>query len=293
MTREEAIALLGRASTHKRRLASSFLAMNAVYEDLQAIREARNLETDAYVNGGLDRAIARITDTHVPYKMAKDEPSGGSELDAKQIYAKATEWVAGLLLHELAPAIGLLAYEARNEVPDYAASRTKLHVEKLQSVFGAIEQLKKASATPNPEQFDLAALIDEIISSEFSDAGESIGKHGPRPLLLTSDRALLSFAICNGLRNAVEAIRLNDDRIVAPIVVTWGETDVDYWLSIIDKGPGLTVPPESIFNIGKTTKAGHSGFGLAIASSAIQAIGGAVTLEPAAGGGAKYELRWE
>lgn len=293
MTRQEAIAQLTSTSTHLRRRASRFLAQNSDASDLEAIRTARKAESDAYVHVGLDRAIARLTSAYAPTEARTEDEASGSDLDAKQIYAKATEWVAGLLLHELASPIGLLAYEASREMPGYAESRTKLYVEKLQTVFSAIEQLKKASATPKPEEFDLGALIDEIVTAEFSDISETIGIHGPRPLLLNSDRALLNFAICNGLRNAVEAVCLCGDRCTAQIVVTWGETDVDYWVSIIDNGPGFTVPPESVFDIGKTTKAGHSGFGLAIANAAIQAVGGAVTLEPATGGGAKYELRWE
>lgn len=293
MTRQEALAQLTSASTHLRRRASRFLAQNSEAADLDAIYTARHAESDAYVHVGLDRAIARLTSTDEPRVARTEDDASGSELDAEQIYAKATEWVAGLILHELASPIGLLAYEASVEMPDYAKSRTKLHVDKLQTVFFAIEQLKKASATPKPEEFDLAALIDEIVTAEFADAAKTIDKHGPRPLLLISDRALLSFAICNGLRNAVDAGRLGGERCTAQIVVTWGKTDVDYWVSIIDNGPGFTVPPESAFEIGKTTKAGHSGFGLAIANAAIQAVGGAVTLEPATGGGAKYELRWE
>jgi len=293
VTRQEAIALLTSASTHLRRRASRFLAQNAESADLDAIRSARNAEADAYVQVGLDRAIRRLTSTERLGEARTEDYTSGSDLDSKQIYAKATEWVAGLLLHELASPIGLLAYEAVREVPGYAESRTKLHVDKLQTVICAIEQLKKASATPKPEEFDLAALIDELVTAEFIDLSEIIGMHGPRPLLLISDRALLSFAICNGLRNAVEAAQIAGERCTAQIVVTWGETDVDYWVSIIDNGPGLTAPPDSAFEIGKTTKAGHSGFGLAIANAAIQAVGGAVTLERATGGGAKYELRWE
>lgn len=293
MNRQEAIALLTSASTHLRRRASRFLAQNAQLADLDVIRSARIAEADAYVHIGLDRAIARLTSIDKSGEARTEDCTSSPDLDAKQIYAKATEWVAGLLLHELASPIGLLAYEAGREMSGYAESRTKLHVDKLQTVFSAIEQLKKASATPKPEEFDLAALIDEIVAAEFMDVSEIIGIHGPRPLLLTSDRALLSFAICNGLRNAVEAIRLGSEWCSAQIVITWGKTDVDYWVSIIDNGPGLTAPPESIFDIGKTTKAGHSGFGLAIANAAIQAVGGAVTLERATSGGAKYELRWE
>jgi signal transduction histidine kinase len=50
---------------------------------------------------------------------------------------------------------------------------------------------------------------------------------------------------------------------------------------------------ESVLGIGKTTKAGHSGFGLPIAKAAIEALGGTLNLQSAIGGGAKYELRWE
>lgn len=293
MTRQEAITLLTSASPHLRRRASRFLAHNAEAADLGVIRAARNTESDAYVHVGLDRAIARLTSTDSPSETRNENATVSSELDTKQIYAKATEWVAGLLLHELASPIGLLAYEASCEIPTYSESRTKFYVDKLQTLFGAIEQLKKASATPKPVEFDLPALIDEVVTAEFAEIAETIEMHGLRPLLLNSDRALLSFAISNGLRNAVEAVRPNSEQNIAQVVVAWGKTDVDYWVSIIDNGPGITVLPESVFEIGKTTKPGHSGFGLAIANAAMQAVGGTVTLEPGADRGAKYVLRWE
>ena len=40
------------------------------------------------------------------------------------------------------------------------------------------------------------------------------------------------------------------------IVVTWGETDIDYWTAVLDRGPGVVGPVESAFGIGKTTKRG-------------------------------------
>ncbi|VTU36598.1 Signal transduction histidine kinase involved in nitrogen fixation and metabolism regulation [Variovorax sp. PBL-H6] len=212
----------------------------------------------------------------------------------RQIQARAAEWIAGLLLHELASPIGLLAYAASREVPDYERSRTKNHIVTLQMVFAAIEQLRKASATPKPAEFDLAALINEIVNTEFSEAADNIALHGPQPLLLVSDAALLRFAICNGLRNAIEAVSVGTSKHSSPpVVVTWGETDVDYWVAVLDRGPGLSAPLEAVLGVGKTTKKGHSGFGLPIALSAIEALGGMVTLEAASDGGTKYELRWE
>lgn len=293
MTREEALAQLGSSSTHARLQASRFLARNAQPPDLPALRAVRAAESSLYVRGSLDRAIERLTSVTPAAAGEPADESEISEASRRQIYARATEWIAGLVLHEIASPIGLLAYEASHEVRNYADSRTKAHITTLQMVFAAIEQLRKASATPKPEEFDLANLVSEVVATEFADTADRIAMQGPRPLLLVSDAALLRFAICNGLRNAVEAVAALQGPDLAPVVVTWGETDVDYWVSVLDHGPGIAGPVESVLGIGKTTKAGHSGFGLPIASAAIEALGGTLTLQSATGGGAKYELRWE
>jgi len=291
--REEALGLLTSTSTHLRLKASRFLARNAQSADLLALRQARATESDSYVKGSLERGIARLTDV-TPVRA--EDPPGESEISEKsrrQIYADATEWVAGLILHEIASPLGLLALAASREFPNFDGSRTKGYLDALQKVFGAIEQLKTASATPKPEEFDLANLIGEIVASEFADSAAAIATQGPKPLLLLTDAVLLRFAICNGLRNAVEAVTTAQIADPFPIVITWGETDVDHWVAVLDRGPGIAGPIESVFGIGTTTKKGHSGFGLAIARAAIEALDGTVTLQMAAGGGTRYELRWE
>ncbi len=293
MTREEALAQLSSSSTHARLQAARFLARNAQQSDLPGLRIARATESSFYVRGSLERAIDRLTNVAPATASESQDESETPEASKRQIYARATEWIAGLLLHEIAPPIGLLAYEASREVPNYPDSRTRSHIATLQMVFAAIEQLRKASATPKPEQFDLADVVSEIVATEFANVAERIALHGPRPMLLVSDAALLRFAICNGLRNAIEADAAAQESGAATVVVTWGETDVDYWVSVLDHGLGIIGPVESVLGIGKTTKAGHSGFGLPIAKAAIEALGGTLNLQSAIGGGAKYELRWE
>ena len=292
MKREEALPLLSSGSTHLRRTAARVMAREAQAGDLSTLLAARTTEVDSYARASLDGAIAKLTDALPAVEPDSDEATDGSEHSKRLIQARATEWIAGLLLHELAAPLGLLAYTASLEVPDFGHSRTKSHIATLQMVFTAIEQLRKASATPRPTELDLASLTRQIVETEFADKGDLIALHGPQPMLLTSDEALLRFAICNGLRNAIEAIVNSARGDSPPIVITWGGTDTDYWVSILDRGPGIPTSIESVLGIGKTTKEGHSGFGLPIAVAAMQALGGTITLQPAAIGGTKFELRW-
>ena len=292
MKREDALSQLNSPSTHARLKAARHLAKCAEIVDLTSLRVARSAETDFYVRGSLERAIDRLTTGPTVQPPDSTHEVEISDRERRHIYARATEWIAGLFLHEIASPLGLLAYEASREVPGYEQSKTKNHIKTLQMVFDAIEQLRKASATPKPIEINLPSLIEEIVLSEFANTVDSIALHGQKPLLLVCDPALLRFSICNGLRNAVEAVSTITGE-AWPIVVTWGQTDVDYWISIIDKGPGMTKPVETMLGIGMSTKEGHSGFGLPIAAAAIDAIGGTIRLEVAAGGGTKYELRWE
>jgi sensor histidine kinase regulating citrate/malate metabolism len=140
----------------------------------------------------------------------------------------------------------------------------------------------------------MAELIADIVSAEATNGRVSeVSFVGPKPMIVTSDPALVRLALCNGVRNAFEAVVAASANEPHPIIINWDQTDVDYWVAILDRGAGLVGPIEAAFEIGKSTKQGHSGFGLAIARQAIETLGGTVTLEPAAQGGTRYEARWE
>lgn len=293
MTREEALQGLSSDSAHDRLKAARFLARNSDPSDLHRLRDALQSETVSYVRAGLELAIKRASNSA--------SPAAGETIDEyeippdvrAQIRNEVTEEITGQILHEIASPVGLIASAAAREVPDYEHSRTRHHVANLKRVFEAIEQLKCAAAVPRPEEFDLAELLAEIVSQEAGEHPLEVSLHGAKPMLITSDRALVQLAVSNGIRNAVEAVLASPRNEPHPIVVTWGETDVDYWVAVLDRGPGVVGPTESAFGIGKTTKKGHSGFGLAIARQAIETLGGACTLQPAAEGGARFEIRWE
>lgn len=293
MTREEALENLSSDSAHERLKAARFLARNCDSSDLQILRRALQTEAVAYVRLPLGHAIKRALNLDLSDSgTLRDEFEIPADVRA-QIRKEVTEEIAGQILHEIASPVGLIASAAAREIPKFEHSRTKRYVESLKRVFEAIEQLKGAAASPKPEEFDLAELLADIVLEEVGERPVEVSLLGAKPMLVTSDRSLIRLAVCNGVRNAVEAIADSTPNEPHPIVVTWGETDVDYWVAVLDRGPGVVGPIESAFGIGKTTKKEHSGFGLAIARQAIETLSGSCSLQPAADGGAQFEVRWE
>ena len=293
MTRQEALETLASRSAHDRLKAVRFLAHNSDRSDLQALRDALRSETVSYVRTGLDLAIRRVLNSAPPEAEATSAEFEIPPDVRIQIWNKVTEEVTGKILHEIASPVGFVASAAAREIPNYEQSRTRKHVENIKRIFEAIEQLKSATAVPRPEEFDLVELLDEIVSEAVGSDPVEVSLLGAKPMLITSDRALLRLAISNGIRNAVEAVTGAPGDEPHPIIVTWGTTDVDCWVAVLDRGPGVVGPTESAFGIGKTTKQGHSGFGLTIAKQAIETLGGACTLQPTTEGGARFEIRWE
>ena len=292
MTRETALQVLDSGSAHERLTAARFLARNIDNRDLGRLRVALHHETVSYVRNALEMAIRRGSDSTSPVTDATVDEYDVPLDVTKQIRSKVTEEVTGLILHEIASPLGLIASSAKREVPDYKTSTTRQYVENLKRVFAAVEHLKSASSAPLPREFDLAQLLYKTVSAELGDSRIEVSFFGVRPFVVVSDPALVRLAVRNGIRNSIEAV-LSSDRIEPhPIVITWGATDVDYWTSILDRGPGVVGPAESAFDIGTTTKKDHGGFGLTIARQAVETLGGTCSLQPWKDGGTRFEVRW-
>jgi C4-dicarboxylate-specific signal transduction histidine kinase len=290
MNKKEAVASLKSGSPHERLRAARHLAKNSDTADVAFLREARSQETDAYVKSTLDATISRLSKTGGASEPPLEEQIPREII--RKARTQAVEAVTALLLHEVASPFGLVANAASREIPDYANSNTKRHVDRVQRIFEGIEQLKNATTTPNPQQFDLPEFIDGIIAEESQATTITPAYHGPRPFSVTTDPLLLRFAVCNGLRNAIEAA--DQSKAEQPVVITWGMSDTDYWITIIDDGPGLAGPQDSAFEPGKSSKKGqgHIGFGLTIAKQAMETLNGFVMLNPGKTGGSRYELKW-
>lgn len=290
LDRETAIETLRAGSAYERLKAARFFSRNAAAADEQLLIEARRVETVSYVKASLDLAILRLaqqSDFDLPAKEQTDAA-------LRRARREATEWISGLLLHEIASPIGRLALAASREVSDFENSQTKSRLDQLKQVLQAIEFLKGATAVSKPQEFDLAQLVHDIVAAEAGGQRDDISIQGPSPFVITNDPALIALGVTNGLRNALEAVQGEaKSTIVHPVVLTWGATDVDYWLAITDAGPGLKGTPDVAFSIGTTSKDSHSGFGLSIAKQAMESVNGRVILSSPRTGGVVYELRWE
>lgn len=298
MTRIEALDLLFAPSAHDRFRAARALEKLATIDDQAVLKRAKHLETDAYVIKRLEHAIQSCSKEVqiVPNELVASEDV--HEIIRTQRSA-AVEWITGLLLHEIGAKIGLIELFAKGEIPDYSVSKTKRTINNLQEIFEGIAQLKTAASLPQAEEFSLAALLDQIIDFEIAGKEILVSRVGEKPCLVNGDPRLVRLAVCNGIRNGIEAVlslRGTDEvnlQVTGPaeLIVSWGSTDTDYWITVIDHGPGVS-DSERFFSVGTSTKDGHLGFGLAIAKQAVESLGGIIQLYASPAGGATYEIRW-
>lgn len=293
MTREEALENLKAPSAHMRGQAARALGDVGRRTDLPRLQKAQREESVTYVNYALQETIRRLTHEQAP-APSTDEADVVSEDVRKQIYGKAMEWITGFLLHEISSPIGLVRLAAKRELGErWEGSGTQKHLESVARVFDAIEVLKNAASVPRPQEFDLSALVDELLDGYEPDVREWISTIGSRPFLIKSDPSLVRMVVVNGIRNAVEAQQAaSEEQNAHAVTISWGDSDVDYWLAVLDHGAGLTGPIETAFEVGNSTKKNHIGFGLAIARQAVETMIGSLTLEPAKQGGALYTARW-
>jgi len=289
MTHEEALELLQSQSSLLRRNAALYLASHATEADIPKLARARQIESDTYTLRRLDQALSRFITTE--YGRETEQATDDASIDSAT-FAKAIEWVGRLVLHEMEGPIGRVALYASSEVGNYEASKTKAELEGLRQIFSGLTVLIEASRIPRRTDFDLSDLIQEIVDSEAGDVVD-VSLHGAKPFIIEADPSLVRLALANGVKNAVEAVVENGaSNAEHPIIVTWGKSDKDYWISVIDSGPGIKGVVEDKFKTGLTSKRGHLGFGLAIAKRAMDSLNGTVSLESQSSGGASYELRW-
>jgi len=289
MERIDALKLLTSEAADDRLRAARILAHNGQVEDVELLQATLATETNRWAKSALRKAILALTDggQQTPIHIGVEDEE---DRMIEEIHAAAVEETTQRLVHEIRPILGRLSLYASQEVQEFEKSKTWIEANRLEQLIAAIDSLSQAASAPAYTEFDLAALIDQIVKSESSKVRIKVEQAGPKPRVIKGARNLIGLIIGNAVRNAIEA----SDQVSAdePVVVNWDSTERDHWVAVLDRGPGLPVGSHRAFEIGSTTKKDHFGMGLALAKQAALSLNGTLDLAPRSPGGARFEFRW-
>lgn len=289
---ETLLKRLASESSAERLEAARYFALHAVETHEGSLREALAKESIPWIKGALRRALSRISHDAGQFATSNVDQDDAPEGFTAQVFAEALETTTAQLVHEIEPILGTLRLSAELEVPNFEHSQTRKSVDRLDDFLAALSRLRQAASAPETDEFQLDELVQECISATNTPDGLVIQKAGPQHCVVSGDRKLVQLCFQNGLRNAIDATLEKGGRFdEQPITVNWGVTERDTWVSIIDLGIGFQGSVSRAFQIGTSTKAGHLGMGLAIASQALASMGGTVVLVPNERG-VRFELRW-
>lgn len=172
-------------------------------------------------------------------------------------------------------------------------------VERLTRMIDDVITLGEADATGlecRPESFVLRDLLREIADRALLAAGRSneITVHGTQDFdRVTGDPRLIELAVGNVVGNAVKYSRPGEPVEVAVKL----ESDM-LAITVIDRGIG--VPEDEVESLGRpfyraanAGRIGGTGLGLAIARSAVEAHGGALTVDSVLGRGTTVTMTFD
>ena len=288
---------LSSTDTIKRFQGATYFAQNIHTDMKRELETCRRNEKVRYIKMALDKALHLLSNTTpTPPLSGREEPEDvldNSEELRRHLKNQAIDEFSGVILHELAPKLGLLDASLKEEFSEYDTSKAKGFVERLTQIFSAIECLRKSTHKPESVETDLSQLIKNIIHDEIIEKEKiDISLQGLHPCIIHSDPALLTLALSNAIRNSYESISLLPSNEPKKLIISWGVNDKDSWICVMDNGGGFIGNPEVAFKLGKTSKQGHAGFGLGIMKQVMDNIGGYAELSNIETGGAKLLLRW-
>jgi len=280
-------------STEIRLQAARYFAQYAVREDIDRLRAALARESVPWIKRALRIALDRASGFGSRVEETSTSEVATDGIDQRALYARAVEEVAGTIIHEFAPIVGLMrVWTPRDVGHAYENSHSRRLLDQLLAILSGVRSLKRAAAAPKITKFLVSELVDEIVASQAAEHGIDIKVVGSQRLLVSADKDQLSIVLSNGLRNALEATAQVTHDYKPPVVISWGSTANENYIVIRDFGPGFVSDPQAALKIGSTTKAGHAGFGLALAKQAMFAMSGELELKNADDAGAHFEVRW-
>jgi nitrogen fixation/metabolism regulation signal transduction histidine kinase len=154
---------------------------------------------------------------------------------------------------------------------------------------------------PKPEEIMVSELFDSLsvlassyIETQKEKTGHSVDimfQANPRTLVLFADKELITRAIYNLIKNAIEALGNETDGVV--FLESGKDKSGNVWIKIIDNGPGIGDDIiDNIFVPFFTTKEGGSGIGLSLAKQIVNMHKGTLSVFSNPGEGTTINIRF-
>jgi signal transduction histidine kinase len=284
MNEEEALRGLEHPSIGRRLASARFLAVNARESHLEHLRQVLVNESVAYVRNALERAIERAEGSVPEHRTLIAQKA--DDVLTKELYAEAILSVTSQIIHELDPLVGVLRLRMEADWDGFGSSESDAALGRLEEALEGLRELNSVSRVPRLVPLRLNELLPSV-AREFDGGERSVSVAGPE-LVVESSPNLITVIVRNALRNAIEAsneVSTNDP------VLTWGSAGDEFFVVVLDSGLGPPTGSESAFVLGRSTKRGHLGVGLAIAQQAALTLGGDLHLRRRKEGGAALEFR--
>lgn len=282
MSKEQDLLDLEAVDSDLRLRAARSLTVKGNFEDVEVLRTSLRTESVPWVRAALLEAIEVLVADAAPGPAGPpfDPPGRSSE----SLYLDGLQLTTERVVHELRTVAGALRYWAKKEYGGYTGSKTEGQVERLRRCLDAIKTLGNTTDVATLAEVELASLVrDEVDVVE--SCGDLVQEIGPSPFMVLADKGALSLILRNALANATEA--------GSDVRVTWGSGSDDTWIAVLNRGSGLPVDVEPLFDFGTSTKGEtHVGAGLAIVSHYALRLQGDVFLTDEADGSVKLEFRW-
>lgn len=206
-----------------------------------------------------------------------------------QALADLGEMSAGIA-HEfrnsLSAILGYLKLAQRQQTPDEAAAKVRRAEDEASQLSAAVNSLL-SFARPmalHPEPVGLRELVDDVVA-RLQPAEVQVTVTGEATV--QGDRAMLSRAVENVIRNAIESVQEKDGQGRVDVEIDPARSSV----TVRDNGVGVD-PQEAarMFLPFQSGKPGGFGLGLALTKKIVLLHGGSIRLTGTPGGGAVVEM---
>jgi signal transduction histidine kinase len=286
----ESLRQLRLGNAPERLAAARSLTAQATRSDVASLQRIRQREMDHYVQRAIDDAISEARTRPSASTMQDDysivETVAQADWD-EEAYGQALRATTASLVHELRGPLGLANLSAdRGDT-----TQTKAYLARMDRLLDAMELLAEVASGGAATHFDLGDLVRDIASDHRERFGVEVDVVDASSAFVTTNRGALELIVRNALTNACESSLDSSASHPPAIVVSYGRTDRDGWVSALDRGVGLPAGVY-VFAFATSRKDGHDGVGLALARQAAISIKGELTLVNRDGGGAAMQFTW-